>query len=62
MESARVFFSVENLATFSDYKYGDPEVSVASSATSTASALSNGVDAGNYPNPRTFTFGVSLGF
>lgn len=62
MESARVFFSVENLVTFSEYEYGDPEVSVANSTTSTFSALSNGVDVGNYPNPRTFTFGVSLGF
>jgi iron complex outermembrane receptor protein len=47
--SLRVFGSVQNVATFSDYKGLDPEIS-------------GGIDNNFYPRPRTFTFGFNLDF
>ncbi|MDR1200645.1 MAG: hypothetical protein LBL58_03310 [Tannerellaceae bacterium] len=59
MESARIFTSVENLLCISGYnKYGDPEVG----NTGDNSVLRTGFDAGRYPYPRTFTFGLSVQF
>jgi len=55
LESARVFFSVENLFTLTDYEVGDPEVG-------SSNVLQTGFDGGRYPFPRTYTFGLSLGF
>jgi len=56
MNSARVYFNVNNVATFSKYnKIGDPEVG-------NTHALANGFDGGRYPFPRIYTLGVSVGF
>jgi len=56
MENARVFASVENIATLSGYKkYGDPEVG-------NSNVLYTGFDSGRYPYPRTFAFGLSVNF
>nr|WP_320021134.1 TonB-dependent receptor [uncultured Draconibacterium sp.] len=56
MSGARVYASVQNLATFSSYnKYGDPEVGQ-------GSVLYTGLDTGRYPTPRTYTFGVNIKF
>lgn len=55
MESLRVYASVENVGTITGYKYGDPEVG-------DASVLKTGFDAGRYPFPRTYAFGVSVQF
>lgn len=55
MESARVYVSVENLATITGYKYGDPEVG-------DSNVLRTGFDAGRYPFPRTYAFGLSVQF
>lgn len=46
--SFRVYFSAQNLLTFTKYSGFDPEVS------------DNGVDAGQYPQPRTFVFGLNI--
>jgi hypothetical protein len=54
MKSARVFFNMDNVATFSPYKYGDPEVG-------NSNALATGFDAGRYPFPRVYSFGVNIG-
>jgi hypothetical protein len=55
ISSARIYASVQNLATFSPYKkFGDPEVS--------SSVTTTGLDSGRYPFPRTFMFGVQVGF
>lgn len=54
LSSARVYASIQNLATFSPYsKYGDPEVS--------GGVTTTGYDGGRYPFPRTFMFGVQIG-
>ncbi len=46
--SFRIYFSAQNLLTFTKYSGFDPEVS------------DNGVDAGQYPQPRTFVFGLNI--
>ncbi|MCC8154994.1 MAG: TonB-dependent receptor, partial [Tannerellaceae bacterium] len=57
LEYARIFASVENVATISGYnKYGDPEVGNSDSANA---AVLTGYDAGRYPYPRSFVFGLS---
>ena len=56
METARFYFSIENIACFSSYnKYGDPEVG-------TGSVLLTGFDPGRYPYPRTYTVGLNFSF
>jgi TonB-linked SusC/RagA family outer membrane protein len=53
LDNARIYVSVENVATLTGYKYGDPEVG-------NSSVLQTGFDGGRYPYPRTFTAGVQL--
>ncbi len=56
IESARIYTSVQNLATFSSYnKYGDPE-------TGQGSVLYTGLDTGRYPYPRTYSIGLNIQF
>ena len=49
IERARVYVSVSNLLTFTNYTGYDPEVY-------------SGVDYGNYPQARTFMFGMNVDF
>jgi TonB-linked SusC/RagA family outer membrane protein len=53
LNKTRVFINAENLYTFADadYRGFDP-----------ASVDANGVQWWNYPNPRSFVFGLTLGF
>ena len=53
---ARLYFQVQNLATFTKYDGMDPEIGYG-----TQSWVS-GVDLGYYPRPRTFLIGVNLSF
>ncbi|WP_423128080.1 TonB-dependent receptor [Gaoshiqia sp. Z1-71] len=56
LESARVYFSIQNLACFSSYnKYGDPEAGQ-------GSVLYTGLDTGRYPYPRVYSFGLNIQF
>jgi TonB-linked SusC/RagA family outer membrane protein len=57
VNNARVYVSVQNLKTFTDYSGYDPEIG----AFNNSIKLMN-VDAGHYPNPRTFTIGANLEF
>ncbi|MCU4177241.1 TonB-dependent receptor [Marinilabiliaceae bacterium N1Y90] len=57
LDNARVYGSVENLATFTNYTGFDPEVGA-----STQSANVFGLDNGRYPSPQVFTFGLSVSF
>ena len=54
--SARVYFSVDNVFLLTSYEGYDPEVNT------DAGLATQGIDYTNYPVPRTFTFGVNLGF
>ena len=57
VESLRVYFTVENLYTFTNYPGWNPEGS-----TNGDSATSNGQDTGAYPLSRNFSFGLNLSF
>ncbi len=55
INNARVYFSVQNLHTFTDYSGYDPEIG----AFNNNIRLMN-VDMGHYPNPRSFTVGANI--
>ncbi len=57
LSNARVFASIENLVTFTDYSGFDPEVGA-----STQSSNVFGLDNGRYPSPQVFTFGLNVSF
>ncbi|SMO50473.1 SusC/RagA family TonB-linked outer membrane protein [Gracilimonas mengyeensis] len=54
--SARIFVSARNLFTITDYSGFDPELGKVDN-----NNLNYGIDMGNYPVPRSFNIGVSLG-
>lgn len=57
LNNMRVYFSCQNLYTFTKYSGYDPEVG----AFNGSIKLMN-VDMGHYPNPRSFTFGANVEF
>lgn len=54
VNNLRVYVAAENLITFTKYAGYDPEIS--------SGGTSLGVDYGVYPQSRTFTVGVNVGF
>ncbi|MEO8404566.1 MAG: SusC/RagA family TonB-linked outer membrane protein, partial [Chitinophagaceae bacterium] len=52
----RIYVSSQNLLTFTKYKGWDPEVG------SRRTTLTNGIDYGQYPSPRTVQLGIQVGF
>lgn len=57
INSIRVFASATNLFTITNYSGYDPEVS-----SYNENDASIGVDMGNYPSAKTFTFGIDINF
>ena len=57
LSKARIYVSSQNLLTFTKYTGYDPEVS-----SKYGNLLTNGIDYGQYPQARTLTVGVNLGF
>jgi hypothetical protein len=57
INNARIYVTVQNLKTFTDYSGYDPEIG----AFNNNIKLMN-VDMGHYPNPRSYTIGASLEF
>jgi TonB-dependent starch-binding outer membrane protein SusC len=57
MTNARLYFSAQNVYTFTGYSGYDPEIGAFNK-----SALSQNVDNGHYPNPRTITIGANIEF
>ena len=57
LQSARLYFNVQNVYTFTNYSGYDPEIGSFNS-----SALLQNIDRGRYPNPRTYTVGINLTF
>jgi TonB-linked SusC/RagA family outer membrane protein len=53
----RVYATVQNLKTFTNYSGYDPEIGAYNQR-----ALLMNIDNGRYPQPRTFTFGLNLEF
>ena len=64
MENARLYASIENLATITGYKGGDPEIggNLKNNGDSDNGILRTGFDNGRYPFPRMFVLGFSIGF
>ncbi|MEX0747964.1 MAG: SusC/RagA family TonB-linked outer membrane protein, partial [Rhodothermales bacterium] len=56
---ARVYLSAQNLLVLTPYEGYDPEVNTTADQNGVPSI---GIDYANYPRPRTFTLGLSLGF
>jgi TonB-linked SusC/RagA family outer membrane protein len=57
MTNLRIYGSIQNLKTFTNYSGYDPEIG----AFNNSIKLMN-VDTGHYPNPRTFTIGANVQF
>lgn len=57
LASARLYFSAQNLKTFTNYSGYDPELGAFNGSISYMN-----VDDGHYPNPRTFTIGGNFEF
>jgi hypothetical protein len=57
ISNARVYVSAQNLLTFTDYSGYDPEIGSRFNG-----ALTSGIDYGQFPQARTFIFGVQVGF
>ncbi|MNR35498.1 hypothetical protein D3C85_1533490 [compost metagenome] len=55
--SARVYFSAQNLYTFTNYSGYDPELGLVNT-----SVTFQNVDNGHYPVPRTYTIGANIPF
>lgn len=56
LSSARIYISGQNLLTLTDYKGVDPEVAYGSSSSNL------GLDYGSYPNVKSYTLGLNIGF
>ena len=55
IDRLKVYGSIQNLHTFTNYYGYDPEV-----GTYNQNTLLMGVDNGRYPSPRTFTLGLNV--
>jgi len=60
MRSLRVYIGAYNLLTFTKYTGLDPEIG--KDVSNTSNNLFFGVDRGNYPMARSYTFGLVIGF
>jgi hypothetical protein len=57
IQGLKLYVTAQNLLTLTDYYGYDPEI-----AHRGTSNLQNGADYGQYPQPRTFMFGVKATF
>ncbi|HZH70933.1 MAG TPA: TonB-dependent receptor [Mariniphaga sp.] len=57
----RIFVSAQNIFTLTDYPGYDPEVNY-NSGGSTNGNRNVGLDYGSYPNAKSYTFGINIGF
>ncbi|MFC5409348.1 SusC/RagA family TonB-linked outer membrane protein [Larkinella bovis] len=62
LTKARIYVSSQNLLTFTKYTGLDPEIGVNGSAGDASKLLTNGIDYGQYPQPRTLLIGLNIGF
>ena len=61
IQKLRVYVSAQNLLTFTDYEGYDPEVNYLSEG-ATNSNRNLGLDYGSYPNAKSLTMGLNIGF
>ena len=57
MQGGRIYFTADNVFTFTKFSGADPEVRLEGSGSSLAGTFSD-----NYPVPRSFVFGIDLKF
>ncbi|MGQ1889679.1 SusC/RagA family TonB-linked outer membrane protein [Thermophagus sp. OGC60D27] len=57
IRSAKVYITLQNIYTWTNYSGYDPEVGAYNQ-----SSLYQNIDMGRYPSPRIYTFGVNIGF
>ena len=57
MNAARLYLSAQNVFVITNYSGYDPEIGAFNK-----NVLSQNVDNGHYPNPRTFTIGANIEF
>ncbi|MGA0560182.1 SusC/RagA family TonB-linked outer membrane protein [Larkinella sp. VNQ87] len=62
LTKARIYVSSTNLLTFTKYTGLDPEIGVNGSSGDATKLLTNGIDYGQYPQPRTVLIGLNIGF
>lgn len=62
IQKLRVYVSAQNILTFTNYPGIDPEVNYSSGGSGSASNQNLGLDYGSYPNTKSFTVGLSIGF
>lgn len=62
LSNVRAYVTAQNLLTFTKYSGYDPEVSSGDANNAQAFLFQRGVDRGQYPQPRTFLFGLQVGF
>ncbi|WP_460635279.1 SusC/RagA family TonB-linked outer membrane protein [Larkinella harenae] len=62
LTKARIYVSSQNLLTFTKYTGLDPEIGVNGTAGDASKLLTNGIDYGQYPQPRTLLIGLNIGF
>lgn len=64
LSMVKLYCNISNVFTLTKYSGYDPEVGMARDQYSnySQSALLNGFDNGRYPTPRTYTFGLNVGF
>jgi TonB-dependent starch-binding outer membrane protein SusC len=58
VKNFRVYFSAQNMLTFTKYSGYDPEVG----NRTPGSSLTNGIDFAVYPQPKAYQFGIQVGF
>lgn len=58
----RIFISAQNILTITDYKGYDPEVNYRSGGSGSNSNRNLGLDYASYPNAKSYTFGMNIGF
>lgn len=57
IDRVKVYATIQNLYTWTNYSGYDPEI-----GSYNQNVLYQGVDMGRYPTPRTYTFGINVGF
>lgn len=62
MRKFRIYASAQNLLTFTDYPGLDPEVGYQNAGSSSNGNQNIGLDYGGYPNIKSYTFGLNIGF
>jgi TonB-dependent starch-binding outer membrane protein SusC len=62
IKKVRIYASAQNILTFTNYQGYDPEVNYNSSGSGSNSNRNLGLDYGSYPNAKSYTVGLNIGF